>query len=489
MNITIGIGIILSFYAILQQFGIDPFNISDIDMASGRSFATAGHPNFLGQFLIFPIITLFVRIMKNAGGTKKILLTTALLFTFTGLLTTFNRASILGILLAICFLKLYKTSGKKRLKFVIIGLFLTIITASMLTYTGGLRSLNSRINLLQPIGALLIENPIFGSGIETFYKTYQKVATKEIYLTENLYDIPDRIHNEPLQVLLDQGAIGFLLYLMTIIFLIWIFIKHKLQTDNQITAYFAILAYLISMQFSFSLSLHMIFLLGMWAVLFADKNLGKQAFKVKTFKIPEKIIIWLLKPAALLLCIFYMYTAVSMLYADIYFAKGMKSYLKSSTEAEQFFAESLSLNPNSRYYLYNAANLLMGNTETLARLGKITNDGYHYDIAIANYLGKNGDLKGANKHFEIAAKKAPNWPLIWQMWGDFLFEEKMYTDAITKYEKLINLAPPYWKWPEKYRIFKKNHELFFISLQRLNKAYKELGDTRKSHELESYIFQ
>ena len=78
-----------------------------------------------------------------------------------------------------------------------------------------------------------------------------------------------------------------------------------------------------------------------------------------------------------------------------------------------------------------------------------------------------------------------------------MFEENKYAEAADKYEKLLELAPPYWKWSvglgsrsfkdrEKHRLFKKNNELFFMSLNRLISCYDKLGQKNKASELSRY---
>ena len=55
LKALVNIGLIVSIHALLQKIGILTFSQEAIDQFLGRSYSFFGHPNFLGQFLIFPI--------------------------------------------------------------------------------------------------------------------------------------------------------------------------------------------------------------------------------------------------------------------------------------------------------------------------------------------------------------------------------------------------------------------------------------------------
>lgn len=492
LGLTVVVGVVLSIYAILQQLGVDPLNISDINEASGRSFATAGQPNLLGQLLIFPIFVLIVFFWKEKLWKKKVFFFISLMVVFTGLFSTLNRASILAVGLSAVMLVFYKSSKKLSPKLVVPGIFFLLAVAFILFEVGGGRSLYSRISLLKPAPNLVIENPFIGTGPETTYKSYQAVLDKNLYSGENLFDIPDRVHNEPMQILLDQGIFGFALYAILLWFLLKLFWKGRLKNDYQIMAFFSILAYIISVQFSFSLSAQMIFLSGMWALMVADVKLGGRQF----FRISNKFSIALVKFFVLAVCFFYVRSGFSIIYADVLFARGLENYFSQNGLSEQYFEAAAKFNPNSRYYLYHGTNLSLGELEdatllndflqkNLSRLKTITGDGYHYDLAAANYYANKRDFAKADRHFSLASTKAPNWPFVWQQWGDYLFEREDYERAIEKYEKLLGLVPAYWEWKDddKVRLFKKNNSSVLMALHRLVKAYRESDMNDKAEAL------
>lgn len=492
-NLVAGAGLILSVYAILQHFGVDPLGISDINEASGRSFATIGQPNFLGQYLIFPFFIVFVKIFEAVGWKKSGTVSLSLAIITFGLWTTLNRASILGIVIVLLLFCFHKFRKKFSIKKILAGVIIILTAIALLISAGDLRSISSRMSLIKPVIPLIQDHWLIGTGPETLYRTYQKVLSKDIYLTENLYDIPDRIHNETLQILLDQGVFGLVLYLILIGFLVKEFWR------EQSAAFFAIIAYLISVQFSFSISAHMTNLLAMLAIFlltsaqFHEKHinghLAGRALKVGAFAV----------------CIFYLNSGLSIMVADIYFDKAVGNYFSDDINSINSFDAAIKLNPHSRYYLYNAANLLSAKEPNIAKekgylnkLGALTNYGYHYDLAMANYYSQVNDAKKMEDSYAKAARKAPNWPFVWQQWGMKEFEAERYEQAIEKYEKLIELAPPYWKWSvelddrsfadrEKYRLFKKNNDLFYIALHQLAAAYEKTGQGIKAQGIDQVI--
>ncbi|MCX6734710.1 MAG: O-antigen ligase family protein [Candidatus Peregrinibacteria bacterium] len=479
--------------------------ISNIDEASGRSFATLGQPNFLGQWLIFPFIALFVKIFNEQKWRDRNIFIFLIVVTGAALATTLNRASIIGISLSLILFLIYKFKSKISAKTFIAGGILLAISIALVIFSGGLRSVNSRLTLIKPVIPLAQEHMLIGAGPETMYQTYQKVLSKDIYITENLYDIPDRIHNETLQVLLDQGLIGLVLYLFLIGCLLILFFKKENFSYEENSSYFSLIAYFISMQFSFSISAHVTILMAALAVLLSNKL----KFAQKIIDLKNIFLQISLKILLLIFCIFYLYNGLAILMADVYFSKGIDSYFSQNDESVNYFDSSIKTNPHSRYYLYNASNLLaakaVGDKSVdlkiegyLEKLGQVTNYGYNYYLASAGYYSRIKDFKKENESFQKASEQAPNWPFVWQEWGMNLFEEGNYVEAIGKYEKLMSLAPVYWKWSEglenrsfedkeKYRLFRKNNNLFYMSMNQLSAAYAKTGAIDKSNNLLQYL--
>lgn len=510
-NVTIGIGAVLSGYAILQYFNLDPLDLADITDASGRAFATLGHPNFLGQWLIFPVFVLLIHIYVSfrptpsesssrggaeeslGGGLKKGIPPCALmtergrnnrrcisglllLLIFAALLTTLNRASMLGIgiALALFFILKTKVSWKKILTGTVVMGLVTIGFFS----SGGLRSILTRSVLIKSSLPLVLQHPLFGTGPESFYQTIQPQLSPELYETEHMFTLPDRVHNELLQTLLDQGVFGMSLYFFMIGFLIWIVVKRRLKTPAANIAFFSIVAALISVQFSFSLTVHWVFLMAMWAILLNETI----SLKTKTLTIKNPLAGAGVLAVGTVIGIILLVRAATLMAADILFDQSIQEVISEGQSSA--LQRAVERNPWNREYLYHGISFMsvLPNPKEkilimehfLNRLKKLTGENFQYHLAAAEVATLKGNVESAKQHFVEASGQAPNWPYVYLLWGDFAYEASGCENAVPHYERLIELAPSYWNEPsgEKARIFRKGHQLFFDAVERLKECNK-----------------
>ncbi len=509
-KILLGVGVFISLHALLQYFHLDPLALGDINEASGRSYSTLGQPNLLGQWLIFPIIVALLDPPAPClpagwplkGGVRSPLVPVhrggrglggplILLFS-SALLTTFNRASILGISISLGIFFLSKLPWKTWKK-ISLSAFTIILLSGILMASGGTRSLVTRSTLIRDSLPLVQKYPLLGSGPETFYQTFERVGTKDLYLSERLFDIPDRVHNEALQVLLDQGLVGLLLYASAFAILLWGYVKKEKKSPAGEVAFYSLLASLIAVQFGFSMTAQIVTLLSMLAIVVND------IFSLKKFTIPITSVAGRLMIVGLGLLLFLglEYRAYSIVRADIAFGHGVESYFSNSEQSLQDFKEAVKLSPFYRNYLYHAISFISAgevrNTnvqQTLAdfveQLGQLTKESFHTDLSRATIAQAMGQPEAAERSLASASEKAPNWPYVWLLWGDFEFQQQHFREAIEKYERLISLAPPTWTWEcdhkkhsfedqEKLRIFKKGHALFYEAIKNLMQSYAKVG--------------
>ena len=106
----------------------------------------------------------------------------------------------------------------------------------------------------------LIKNrPILGYGPETQHLNFVRYYTPEFAALEAINTYPDRAHNEILDRLLISGITGLISYLFLIGLAFWLGLKYVFQArggENQessamLVLLTGLLAYLISIQFSF----------------------------------------------------------------------------------------------------------------------------------------------------------------------------------------------------------------------------------------------
>jgi putative inorganic carbon (HCO3(-)) transporter len=503
-NLMIGIGAVLSGYAILQYLNLDPLDLADITDASGRAYGTLGHPNFLGQFLIFPIMAVFMlqerdsstRGLARNDKKRTIIQWGLFLLMFTAILTTMNRASMLGIGVALALFFIQRRemlASRRKWKKILITVLLTVLAATALMSTGGLRSILSRSVLIKSSLPLVLKNPLFGSGPESFYHTIQPKLRPELYETEHMFSLPDRVHNELLQTLLDQGIFGLLLYLVPIGFLIWLLKKQRLKTPAARIAFFSLVAYLISVQFSFSMTTHWVMLGAVWAILVHETlRVGKKRVRIISPFIKAAVLI-----GSTVVFVALLFRGSSIVAADVFFEQGIREIIAEnrSTKLEQ----AAVWNPWSQRYLYHGISFLdlLENPEEkilkmenfLQKLKRLVPESSSFELAAATVENAKGNVAAARRHYEAAIKKAPNFPYGYLLFGDFEYDQGNCKAAIPHYEKMISVAPSYWNDTsgEKARIFRKGHQLFFEAVDNLYACYEKLGAMPASSKINLFV--
>lgn len=196
---------------------------------SERVISTLGQPNYLGIILVLGIIYS----IKKSEEKKVYLLATCFL-----LISLFLTASItLLATLLIYLLYLLITSWKKYYKyfflFLIIFLVLTFINPTsfqkiedniyLLTNPSNVKITDSilvRIEIWRDslqITTLTLKNFLIGTGPETFSLNYEKYRGNGINFTSEWNSLIDKPHNYFLEVLIEQGIIGLLTFILLLI--------------------------------------------------------------------------------------------------------------------------------------------------------------------------------------------------------------------------------------------------------------------------------
>ena len=330
--------------------------------------------------------------------------------------------------------------------------------------------------------------------LETYYHEIQKTLSPDIYLYERMTDIPDRSHNALLDAFIMRGTFGFLLAALNIIFLIYLFVKRKINTPFIRIAYFSIVAYTISVQFSFSLTSQIVFLLAMWAILLL------KVFKFRQIGIALSPLAGIF--AKVLISIFLVFFALFSLWnskrlfqTDSLFNKAISAYFISEEVGLDAFDKVIRESP---FYAYPYRTVFIlfddymkGNADVIPKmefyankLGEITGKSFHYNLAMAKTADAKGDKGQAEFYFNRAVEQSPNWAILWMEWGELLFEEKDYKGAIEKFEKLVKLSAVD---KEKYKTFRISNSRFFQALQMLVESYEKLGLKLEADKIRIYL--
>lgn len=212
-----------AFYQFFTQTGM---TIIDEDI-SNRIFGTFAHPNLLAYYLTFPIVLIiFLVLNKEKYQLKNILFYLLFIFSFTLLILTYTRGAWVVFLIVIFTLGIIQY--KKFLLGALIGLFLLYLLVPPLnTRVNNLfeydpySSIQWRINLWKDSLKYSQEELAVGYGVGTASKIILEKRGEQ-------FGSPDP-HNDYLKILIENGILGVISYLLIIstllINLIWGYLK------------------------------------------------------------------------------------------------------------------------------------------------------------------------------------------------------------------------------------------------------------------------
>lgn len=235
---------IISFYAILEHFGIDK-NIWVQDVQN-RVFSTLGQPNWLSAFLValLPIAlfksvsekTLWPR-LQNIGMSLLFLFAiiftksqsgiaaTAFILLLFFIITAIQRHKswlILSLIPLIALVLIFKGSAVHQTLASLnkINPFysntLAIITEENKTRIGGSDSMTIRRVVWEGAIKLGLQHPFFGTGVETFGYSYYWVRPATHNLISESDFLYNKAHNEYLNFFATTGFVGLITYLLLI---------------------------------------------------------------------------------------------------------------------------------------------------------------------------------------------------------------------------------------------------------------------------------
>jgi O-antigen ligase len=498
------IGIIISLYAILQKCGLDFYSEGSKEIFVGRPFGTLGHPNFLGQFLLFPLWTGIYLLLKTK--TKKTSYILGLLIFFIALALTENRASILGFIIS---LTIFVILEKKIPNFfrLFIGISaLTVFAGFILFFAPSIRSIQTRLLVWQNTPAVIQGHVITGSGLETFEQVFQKATPPEIYKFEALTEVADRAHNIFIDIFVTQGILGLSVFAVSLFLIIFQFFKKKNPSLILKVCFLAFLSLNISLLFGFPLTTDWIIYFTLLAIIlkelivFKDIHLKNSLLNIFSLGIFFVFI---------LLNLFFTFLTIK---ADITFNLGLGEFFKGNFgKAFENAAEANLINPYQESMAYETSLMVyvilkstndikqMDNAELFVEIaGNFTGHDFRYHIEMGRLKTEQGDYSAAEKHFITAYDLAPNNPVLLKSWSYMYYKTKDFNNSIRKAEEFLNISPDYWKWKneinnksfeemEKYRIFFKTTPDFQEIFEYLSDSYYQLGNVEKGDYYKQFI--
>jgi putative inorganic carbon (hco3(-)) transporter len=493
-------GFLISIYGILEHFGIDKnFWVQDVQ---SRVFSTLGQPNWLAAYLC---ILLPFSIYKYLNSSTKKSLTFYFLLSisyYLCLLFTKSKSGILAaiITLAIFFfisfirnplslrdISLKKGNFKNKASLFKggpatagVGLILIFILFSLLisnpikdlVFPTKLDIRNSTLEInninITPsedirkivwIGSLDLfkKFPILGTGVETFAYSYYWTRPVEHNLTSEWDFLYNKAHNEYLNYLATTGLVGTIPYLLLILSILFYLIKNLIRNSTleirnlSLAVLCSFLGILITNAAGFSISIVSLFFFTLPIFIFPYQ---KPETNLKTKK--------LLIPIIIFISIYILNQIISSYLADIYFAKSQSSDKQQDYQtAYQLISQTSELQPkNPNYYIQLGL--------AAAKMAALTTDSQYTDLAIKytdlavkkspaniNFWKQRAQtyyyLSGLDSDYFIktvesmlqAARLAPTDAKIYFNLGQFLESASLPDDAITYYQKAIELKSNY----------------------------------------------
>lgn len=182
---------------------------------SGRVYGTFGIPNFLGQWILLAV-PLPLYFLLHSQGRERIFWFTSVLLHVLTLLWTQNRASILLFFAAILLLSFLFLVRKRAFRPLLAGglvLLTLLVTAAILRPEGALRTIVTR-SYLYPMGVeAMLDAPWFGHGLDTGYAVFGRYVPADLAEVEQLGFVPDKLHQTLLDMLVEVGVVGTVLFL------------------------------------------------------------------------------------------------------------------------------------------------------------------------------------------------------------------------------------------------------------------------------------
>jgi hypothetical protein len=260
-----------------------------------------------------------------------------------------------------------------------------------------------------------------------------------------MLDIPDRVHNILLDTLLTRGLFGLLILLAAVFWMIRLALQKGLKERYSETAFFSVMAYFLSLQFSFSVITHGVLIAGMCA-LFFTKLLPWKTTKIP-LNFPSKILGSLVLVGTVLVFANFSY---KILKTEWLLHRALHSYLFTKPDALDLFQKAHRELPYYREVPYMIHSLFLEDAkknrevaealhENQKEMERITSSSFYSHLM----MGQIAPRELRDKAFGQAAALAPNWPGIWYKWGITAKKQGDLKIAREKLEKFMSFVPTF----------------------------------------------
>ncbi|MBN2384726.1 tetratricopeptide repeat protein [bacterium] len=464
------VSFITGIYGFIQFWGYDPISWQGFQ---GRVFSTFGHPDFYASFLIFtiPIIVLSILSFQRPG--PKIIGVIILAISCSNVLFARSRSAWIGLIIALVplfFLRRVRMYFQKsRMALLVLVIMFMVFALWIIQHREiGARivsaldlhdpSIQSRLVIYKNLFPGVMTDPFWGKGIGTFSAVFPQYQTAELYLIPPFTTMTmlHHAHSEYIEILLESGLIGFLLFLACMGVALFSF-RHIYRDDTPgnlsitlgiMLGLFALLVQALTSVSLRFLSTQIIFWSGLAIVL--SRSVSLQPARHLLFPTKRWQFSFIIVFTLLLICMAVMVVPFTLktYQADELLAKSQKHDLRGDTQQSVILLQrALKKNPYSLDILHSLGFALIKQQkydEALSMFEQVltVNPHYpltHYYLGLVKYI--QGDLVKARIYLDEARTWRPNSWQIEDLYGQILLRENKLDQAEQNFLREIEIAP------------------------------------------------
>lgn len=238
MRGVIASGLVVTGYAVLQVFHLDPFYYFPTDeFTAGRVFSTFGNPVFLGGYLVLLIPVAVMAALSEESRAWGLLAWATTALSMGALLGTATRTAWVAVLVEVLVLVVVAWRKRLRPSAEAIGVLALGVCLALVMVVRGLSSQNPVLNVLARVGTLfsggdgssterliiartalraVAERPVLGYGPDRFVVAFHMLRPAE-HVRLFPTNLVDNAHSIPLQIAATAGVVAALAWLVSIV--------------------------------------------------------------------------------------------------------------------------------------------------------------------------------------------------------------------------------------------------------------------------------
>lgn len=458
----IAAGLIESAIAIAQYF-IPNFLFSDfISYASeNRSFGTFGQPNTLARFLLIPFfLTAFLIVwgifsshefslgtgehalqFSHFSKNQRIVLflafggTTVLIL--LGIFTTGSRTALVALFLGILFFLSVLRKWKYVFGFMGVAIFLggvlfTVFPEKFIRP----ESIDTRIELWKATPKVIAEKPILGHGLESFQEVFPPYMPEILVNLESANRVPDRVHNEFLDFVIQIGVPFGIAILAFFLLLFWKS-AHRYRDDPLFLGITTVIFVLfLARQTEWGNTIEYFVTALFIALLLIPKNpkpIPLPSFSQYAFR--GFLVLW---------GVLSVFAAMNYWQSDVAYDNATTEQISEERKTYELYLAYQSMYWEPKYGLVYADRLAeigeFEKAEEVLEYVQSTHPQYGdvYFIA-ARISWRKGETETAHENFQKAVERAPARPVFWKEWGMFLNSKNLpgAEEKVRRYQELV----------------------------------------------------